>query len=147
MGRTGWVVQKTLGRPLLPRSKRPSHTSSRAIFKVRGFPKEENKKTTSKVTCKRVLKGSYQGLLELAAGHLGNLFGGIPSGTLLPETRVLERSISQVPTRVVSKSVVLADAPLYRHFIFYCLVRLRFGSSALSLPKRGGDPDQVFSLN
>ena len=55
---------------------------------------------------------------------------------------------SQVPKRVVSKRVVLADVPLYRHFIFFnFLVFLRFGSSALSPSPEEGDPDQVFSLN
>ena len=55
---------------------------------------------------------------------------------------------SQVPKRVVSKRVVLADVPLYRHFIFLTFwFFLRFGSSALSPSPEGGDPDQVFSLN
>ena len=32
-------------------------------------------------------------------------------------------------------------------FLCFYLVLLRFGSSALSLSRRGEDPDQVFSLN
>ena len=54
---------------------------------------------------------------------------------------------SQVPKRVVSKRVVLAGVPLYRHFIFlpFCFFYVLAVRRCLS-PQAGGDPDQVFSL-
>ena len=55
---------------------------------------------------------------------------------------------SQVPKRVVSKRVVLADVPLYRHFIFFTFWFFYVLAVRRCLPpQRGGDPDQVFSLN
>ena len=65
---------------------------------------------------------------------VGTVFPGIESGTGTAGTvfrepkwepylsvklyRKTESPFSQVPKRVVSKRVVLADVPLYRHFIF-----------------------------
>ena len=56
--------------------------------------------------------------------------------------------LSQVPKRVVSKRVVLADVPLYRHFVFLTFWFFYVLAVRRCLPpQRGGDPDQVFSLN